>query len=47
MRTEGFVGRGRERAMLDAGLASAASASPWTVLIEGDAGMGKSALAST
>ena len=46
MRTEGFVGRGHERAMLDAGLASAASASPWTVLIEGDAGMGKSALAS-
>ena len=32
--------------MLDAGLASAASGSPWTVLIEGDAGMGKTALTS-
>ena len=46
MRTKGFVGRGHERAMLDAALASAASASPRTVLIEGDSGMGKSALTS-
>jgi len=46
MRTKGFVGRGHERAVLDAGLASAALGSPWTVVIEGDAGMGKSALTS-
>jgi ATP/maltotriose-dependent transcriptional regulator MalT len=46
VRTKGFVGRDHERAMLDAGLVSAASGSPWIVLIEGDAGMGKSALTS-
>ena len=46
MRTKDFVGRSHECRVLDAGLASASSGRPWTVLIEGDAGMGKSALTS-
>jgi predicted ATPase len=41
-----FVGRERERALLDAGMDTARSGSPRTVLIEGPGGVGKSALAA-